>query len=463
MNLGPIIEVAIGLIFVWIVLSLTTIQIQEWVNTWRDKRARDMEDAIEEMLANENLTSQFYDHPIIRGLTAKKRKRPSKTAGWLYRFPLVRGFTKEKRKLPSYIPKQQFALALFDLALTAGTESSLLQQGLLKIRNDLQKDRGITSEQAVIVELNLLIEFARSAASTEAGTAFTKNNIEVVKQQINRFLEKYPDLKPVVEAAMEEARVHKAEIDELLKSEKAPQGTDSLASLRRGIAALSIISPEVNQTLNALLLNVEDYVTLGETHIAKARQNVEKWFDDSMDRVSGVFKRYSQWMAFGIGFLVALMMNVDSISLTLYLWREPAVRAVLATKAQEFQLALPTSQDSSGNINAYEAMQNFMDQFSGLNLPVGWTLKDKTDPIFMGSDSGCTIFPIGGEYFGIPFFGNKCFTPTQPDHSTNILLKLLGIVITAIAAQQGAPFWFDVLKRLVNLRGTGANPSEKEK
>lgn len=58
MNLGAIIEVAIGLIFVWIVLSLTIIQIQEWISTRLDKRARDMEDAIQEMLANPNLKAQ---------------------------------------------------------------------------------------------------------------------------------------------------------------------------------------------------------------------------------------------------------------------------------------------------------------------------------------------------------------------------------------------------------------------
>src|SRR5689334_6723380 len=110
MDLGAIAQVAIGLIFVWIVLSLTTIQIQEWINTRLDKRARDMEDAIHEMLANPNLKAQFYDHPVIRGLTAKKRKKPSRVPGWLYRYPIVRGFTKEKRKLPSYIPSQQFSL-----------------------------------------------------------------------------------------------------------------------------------------------------------------------------------------------------------------------------------------------------------------------------------------------------------------------------------------------------------------
>ncbi len=33
MDLSGIIEVAIGIIFVWIVLSMTTIQIQEWITT----------------------------------------------------------------------------------------------------------------------------------------------------------------------------------------------------------------------------------------------------------------------------------------------------------------------------------------------------------------------------------------------------------------------------------------------
>ena len=142
MNLGAIIEVAIGLIFVWIVLSLTTIQIQEWISTQLDKRARDMEDAIHEMLADPNLKSQFYDHPVIRGLTAKKRKLPSFVPPRFYDHPLVRGFTQEKRRLPSYIPSQQFALALFDITMTAGTESSLIQQGIFEIRDDLKKKTG---------------------------------------------------------------------------------------------------------------------------------------------------------------------------------------------------------------------------------------------------------------------------------------------------------------------------------
>src|SRR5574339_932512 len=227
---------------------------------------------------------------------------------------------------------------MFDIVMTDGTESSLIQQGLLKIRDDMQKDRAITPQQAVIVDLNLLIELARSAAATEAGTAFTKRTLALLKKNAEEFALKYPDLKPLIDSALEEASRRKQDIDGLLKDKEAPRGKDAFTELRRGIAALSVISPEVNQTLNALLLNLEDYLGQGESKLGRARQNVEKWFNDSMDRVSGVYKRYAQTLALIIGFATALFLNVDSISLTFYLWREPSVRAVLADKAAAFEL-----------------------------------------------------------------------------------------------------------------------------
>ena len=456
MNLGPITEVAIGIIFVWIVLSLTTIQIQEWISTRLDKRARDMEDAIHEMLANPNLKAQFYDHPVIRGLTAKKRKEPSRIPAWFYRYPLLRGFTKEKRRLPSYIPSQQFSLALFDMAITAGTESSLIQQGILKIRDDLQKEAKIPVDQAVIVELNLLSDLARSAAATEAGTAFTKNTLALLKKRAEDLALKYPNLSPLIEAALEEAKNRKADIDDLLQNKEAPKGDDAFTSLRRGVVALSVISPEVNQTLNALFLNIDEYLTGTETKIAKARKSVEGWFDDSMDRASGVFKRYSLMMALIIGFLIALVLNVDSINLTLYLWREPSVREVLAQKASQFEFPQAEMQT-----NPEQALLNFRDQFVGLSLPVGWVINESKGTAV--SDVNCQLFPGNGQAFGIPVIGtSKCVAPPQANNQSNIFLKLIGIFITAMAARQGAPFWFDILKRVVNLRGTGANPAEKD-
>ena len=50
-----------------------------------------------------------------------------------------------------------------------------------------------------------------------------------------------------------------------------------------------------------------------------------------------------------------------------------------------------------------------------------------------------------------------------PNSAGTIGMKLLGIILSAGAAAQGAPFWFDILKKLVNIRGSGSNPDEKSK
>src|SRR5512139_3021309 len=242
MDLGAVLEVAIGLIFVWIVLSLATIQIQEWISIRLDRRAKDLEASLHEMLANPNLKSQFYDHPIIRGLTARKRKKPSTVPAWFYRNPLVRGFTREKRKLPSYIPARSFAQAIFDITMTAGTESSLIQQGILKIRDDFQqkldKAREKPKNQAVIDALNILSDLARSAAATDAGTAITNYSREVLIKEVNRLSQRYRNSKDeelkeigdLLEKALCEARlIASSELEKVKQAaalQKASQAKD---------------------------------------------------------------------------------------------------------------------------------------------------------------------------------------------------------------------------------------------
>jgi hypothetical protein len=283
--------------------------------------------------------------------------------------------------------------------------------------------------------------------------------LNLLKKKVAEFSQQYPDYKEVMDRALAEAKLLKNEIEKVSRKQKAAAGDDAVfTQLKKGIAAFSVISPELNQTLSALLLNVEQYAAQGESNISKARKNVEKWFDDSMDRTSGVFKRYSQAMALIIGLIIALVLNVDTINLTLYLWREPSVRQVLAANAENFQL--PREQLAT---NPEQTMQEFRDQFVGLNLPIGWVIKESGPEGKAIYDTTCQLFPGTDQAFGIPIFASEyCIAPPRSNNQTNIALKIFGILITAMAARQGAPFWFDLLKRLVNVRSTGPNPAEKE-
>src|SRR5437870_4444360 len=40
--------------------------------------------------------------------------------------------------------------------------------------------------------------------------------------------------------------------------------------------------------------------------------------------------------------------------------------------------------------------------------------------------------------------------------------KLVGLLLTGLALSLGAPFWFDLLSKLINLRGAGAKPKRED-
>jgi hypothetical protein len=42
-------------------------------------------------------------------------------------------------------------------------------------------------------------------------------------------------------------------------------------------------------------------------------------------------------------------------------------------------------------------------------------------------------------------------------------LKLIGLLLTALAISLGAPFWFDLLNKVISIRAAGRSPEEKPK
>jgi hypothetical protein len=49
-------------------------------------------------------------------------------------------------------------------------------------------------------------------------------------------------------------------------------------------------------------------------------------------------------------------------------------------------------------------------------------------------------------------------TATEPGTFFTYLFFVVGLAVTGSSAVFGAPFWFDLLQRLVQVRGTGAKP-----
>ncbi len=129
-------EVAIGMVFIYLLLSLVCSTAGEYIEATLNNRARLLRQGIN-LLLNESggggvdLAEHLYNHGLVR--------------------PLYR----EPHKLPSYIPSRTFALALWNMATTAGADQ---QAGSIAgVTNDLRKIREVVATQLPNPELRTAI------------------------------------------------------------------------------------------------------------------------------------------------------------------------------------------------------------------------------------------------------------------------------------------------------------------
>jgi len=165
----------------------------------------------------------------------------------------------------------------------------------------------------------------------------------------------------------------------------------------------------------------------------KFRGSLEHWYDDTMDRVSGWYKRYVQRIILGISIVLVGCLNVDSVNIAQVLWRLPTERVAVATAA-----ARQAGSGEDAGQNADQAVRSI----AALKLPLGWTPPHVT----MVSPAGVRSIVVS----------------TDPQHVplgvASWLIKLLGLLLTVLALSLGAPFWFDALTRLASLRQSGPKP-----
>jgi len=418
MYLQELLEVAIGLIFVWLVLSIATMQVQEWIATnWLKWRSRDLEKAIGNMLADPEKVKAFYEHPLIQSLSEKTRKKPS------------------------YIPAANFSAALFDIVVKAGTEESPIQKKLgelqMLVEGLKEKDPEVIKKTAGNFKV-IYQKLAQLTANSGMADALKKQIKDTVKSQLDE-IEKKGVSRETIDALKSQVDQYQSELGDLLKNK------DLLDKLSTGAIALAIDSyskGQLGKSLSSLLAGVEDYATDTEKALAIGRKNIEGWFDSTMERLSGWYKRKAQVMALFIGLILAIVMNVDSIALAKHLWKEPAVRQALAATADKFIEENPNIEKQEGGVPPEQAIAEFQKRFDGLTLPIGWDF-------YMWKaeeDASCKELVVvsrvpGGPVFRVPppvngAFLKQCMVITNLPDKGEWILKILGISITALAAMQ---------------------------
>jgi len=175
--------------------------------------------------------------------------------------------------------------------------------------------------------------------------------------------------------------------------------------------------------------------------------------------LTGWYKRRSLITTLLVGILLAAIVNVDSINLVSRLWREPDLRIAILSRIENI-----LTQDNTTTIDVGQ-LSSIQQQFSEISLPVGW-LGSPISPIsdqIMNFSETCMLFPQQeNQIYGILISG-QCYpiiNSPQVADLTGWLIKLIGILISGVAASPGASFWFDLLKKIINVRLSGVNPSE---
>lgn len=433
MYLQEILEVAIGLVFMWLVMSIADMQLQDWLSSIFNWRAKDLERTIREMLGgSQTLTEQIYNHPLVASLYRSHQRG-------------------RKIRLPSYLPPDKFAMALFDLAMTAGTEASPLRRifkdvhaALDQLQSDPEKFKLAQEDWVAIL----------GAARQIAASQVTQAAIDSLKLQIHIYAEKYPELEQAVDLALPQLDAY---FQTLIADQRAAEATGqtnpTLRLIRLGVLALQDASPDLKASLTTLLQNAEAAAERGEQAVAAARTNIETWFNNAMERLSGAYKRRAQLVAFIIGVVLALFFNVDSIALATSLWREPTLRQAIVAQAEAYIASTDSPVSEDGTPAPRETVANLQEQFSALSLPFGW----KTDSFDTGGRQ-CSLLPLNeDQVFGFPSQdarGNAICkrVSNYPIDLPGWASKIFGILITGAAAAQGAPFWFDILRKMVQAR-----------
>lgn len=357
-------DIAIGLILLFLSTSLLCTAIREMIEGFMKTRAADLERGIRELLRDPGgeLTRTLYDHPLIYSLyegayIAPDQKRIFGRGG----------------KLPSYIPSGQFAMAVLDMVA-----------------------HGVTA------------------------------------------ISPYP----------------------------APVGREmSVAALKAAAAQ----TPNAN--LRGAVIAALDHAN-GDVRIAQA--NLESWFNGTMDRVSGWYKRRTQLLLLFIGLAVAAALNIDAVTIAQRLARDKALRAAVVAQAEAVIKARP---DQAAPANGFSGVsseanvENLKHQLDSIGLPMGWVNGWPAPQVVLSRLAApvakqCKAQPRRFECVSASFTDGAWRSAPSSDGrvyelSLGKILQIgLGWLVSAVAVTLGAPFWFDVLNKFMIVRGT-VKPTEK--
>lgn len=189
-------------------------------------------------------------------------------------------------------------------------------------------------------------------------------------------------------------------------------------------------------------------------------EQIEHWFNAIMERLTGHYKRKTVWYTFVFASIITVALNIDSLQLASYLYSNPDARLKLASAAYT------ASQDSS-YIKKVAAIQQKGDAIvkdsaaSDSLHKVAHSLNDLVTQMKSQKAAMETTVASMNMYIPIGWPDKEYAQFKKQGECWYVLKKLGGLLMTILAICLGAPFWFDVLSKVANLRSS-LKPDDKK-
>ena len=518
----PILDTAIGTVFVFLLFSLVVSALNEMILSRFDQRAKFLHMGMQELFGEPDRSwRKGFWKKLFGGLPC--RVTPGVWTRNLYNHGLINalsrtdGVDNAEGDSPSYIPAGAFVTALLDLLskvpprTAAGPPAAAAAIGVAPTPIGLDFLRSILGR--LLQGLGMRAKAPASPAAEEAVvlTRVAQTGLRSNQAKIDEFQNK-------IAAAGTDAAKLLAVAQELQSMLFVGAGeAHTPANIEAWIENLSGQpgSFQLQQSLRALFLSVGKDAD-------KFKIALEAWFNATMDRVTGWYKRFAQKWMVAIGFVLAASLNVDTIRIVEELSKNPNLAKAVAAQAESYanrgykpivteeerkkeietataaekmkldeataaeaaaekampldeakvQIAAKYRESAQAALDSKKADllakagasadAQFRDSVAELQrtgLRIGWADPKQRDMLGLNQIQP----PLPGEnWFHALLHYSKAYTVSFFHHFGEFLPIIFGWFLTALAASLGAPFWFDTLSRFVNVRNAGRPPGEQD-
>ncbi|MFI5456576.1 MAG: hypothetical protein ACHRXM_14100 [Isosphaerales bacterium] len=206
-------------------------------------------------------------------------------------------------------------------------------------------------------------------------------------------------------------------------------GQDILMLERAGQAITMMADSSIKTALTA-------FVNQAGEDLDQFKSSLTSWYNDVMDHASGWYKRNTQKILIGIAVVLCVLNNVDTVDLVRHLSADRSLRASVVAAAEKTAKEGP----ESANKPTVAVLNQSLDDS---RLPLWWTKESLS--VFWPNETEVRSTTALKTLYRSPWL-------------LGLVLKVLGLLISILAVSMGAPFWFDVLNKMVNVRLVGKRP-----